>query len=84
MMSVQQAAEEELKWLRENTAPTDYLEPGESRRPTLTWPREIPFDGTPEDVAAIVDTYAQWLTMAPLPKLFINADPVARESPQPE
>ena len=24
-----------------------YLEPGESRRPTLTWPREIPIDGHP-------------------------------------
>src|SRR4026207_1520073 len=24
-----------------------YLEPGESRRPTLTWPRQIPIDGEP-------------------------------------
>src|SRR5712664_228264 len=28
-----------------------YREPGESRRPTLTWPREIPVDGEPSDVA---------------------------------
>jgi haloalkane dehalogenase len=53
-----------------------YLEPGESRRPTLTWPRQIPIDGEPADVVAIVDAYANWLAAAAeLPKLFINADP---------
>ncbi len=52
-----------------------YLEPGEVRRPTLTWPREIPIENEPDDVFNIVDTYAQWLTTASLPKLFINADP---------
>jgi haloalkane dehalogenase len=52
-----------------------YLEPGESRRPTLTWPREIPFDGAPEDVDAIVADYASWLAGSDLPKLFVNADP---------
>jgi haloalkane dehalogenase len=52
-----------------------YLEPGESRRPTLTWPREIPIDGEPEDVVNIVDSYARWLAACLLPKLFINADP---------
>jgi len=52
-----------------------YREPGESRRPTLTWPREIPIDGQPADVAAIVARYAQWLAAGDLPKLFVNADP---------
>jgi len=52
-----------------------YLEPGESRRPTLTWPREIPLEGEPADVAAIVSSYAEWLAESPLPKLFVNADP---------
>ena len=52
-----------------------YLEPGESRRPTLTWPRQIPIDGEPADVVAIVDGYAKWLAVSDLPKLFINADP---------
>ena len=52
-----------------------YLEPGESRRPTLTWPREIPIEGEPADVARIVESYARWLTSSELPKLFINADP---------
>jgi haloalkane dehalogenase len=36
-----------------------YREPGESRRPTLTWPRQIPIDGEPADVVAIVDQYAR-------------------------
>lgn len=52
-----------------------YLEPGESRRPTLTWPREIPLDGEPADVVQIVESYAQWLARSDVPKLFINADP---------
>jgi haloalkane dehalogenase len=52
-----------------------YLEPGESRRPTLTWPREIPVAGEPADVVAIVDRYARWLATSDLPKLFVNADP---------
>jgi len=52
-----------------------YLEPGESRRPTLTWPRQIPIEGEPSDVTAIVDQYARWLAASDIPKLFINADP---------
>ena len=54
-----------------------YLEPGESRRPTLSWPREIPVDGEPPDVVAIVEEYAGWLSKSRVPKLFINADPGA-------
>ena len=54
-----------------------YLEPGESRRPTLTWPRQIPIDGEPEDVHGIVEHYAQWLKTSNVPKLFINAKPGA-------
>ena len=52
-----------------------YQESGESRRPTLTWPREIPLDGEPADVVEIVASYAEWLTSSNVPKLFINADP---------
>jgi haloalkane dehalogenase len=52
-----------------------YLEAGESRRPTLSWPRQIPIDGEPADVVAIVDEYARWLTKSPVPKLFVNAEP---------
>jgi haloalkane dehalogenase len=54
-----------------------FREPGEGRRPTLTWPREIPLDGEPADVAQIVGDYARWLATTPLPKLFVNADPGA-------
>ena len=48
---------------------------GEGRRPTLTWPREIPIDGEPADVTAIVQAYADWLATSDLPKLFVNAEP---------
>lgn len=54
-----------------------YLEAGESRRPTLTWPRQIPIDGEPADVTRIVDAYAAWLARSDIPKLFVNADPGA-------
>jgi haloalkane dehalogenase len=50
---------------------------GEDRRPTLTWPRQIPIDGEPEDVASIVGHYADWLQSTPVPKLFVNAEPGA-------
>ena len=54
-----------------------FREPGESRRPTLTWPREIPIEGEPADVTAIVADYAAWLSGSGVPKLFVNADPGA-------
>ena len=52
-----------------------YVEPGESRRPTLTWPRQIPLDGEPADVVEAVRRYADWLAASALPKLFVNAEP---------
>jgi haloalkane dehalogenase len=52
-----------------------FREPGEDRRPTLTWPREIPIEGEPADVAGLVQQYATWLSRAPLPKLFVNGNP---------
>lgn len=54
-----------------------YPEPGETRRPMLTWPREIPLEGEPADVHQIVSDYAAWMTTCEIPKLFINADPGA-------
>ena len=54
-----------------------YAEPGESRRPTLSWPREIPIEGEPADVVALVAEYAGWLSQNPAPKLFVNAEPGA-------
>ena len=53
-----------------------YTEPGESRRPMLTWPRQIPIAGEPKDVHDIVEAYSKWLLSSDsLPKLFIDADP---------
>jgi haloalkane dehalogenase len=52
-----------------------FREPGEARRPTLTWPRQLPIDGEPADVSQIVASYGRWLAASPVPKLFINADP---------
>ncbi|MDH3295729.1 MAG: haloalkane dehalogenase [Acidimicrobiia bacterium] len=53
-----------------------FVEP-EHRRPTLTWPREIPLEGEPADVVEIVADYAAWLGGSDIAKLFVNADPGA-------
>ncbi len=52
-----------------------FLNSGEDRRPTLTWPRQIPIAGEPADVVQIVTDYSQWLTQTDIPKLFVNAEP---------
>ncbi len=52
-----------------------YLQPGESRRPTLTWPREIPIDGEPADMVRVIEANEAWLSGEEVPKLFVNADP---------
>lgn len=54
-----------------------FANPGEDRRPTLTWPRQIPLDGEPADVVEIAARYAAWLQESEVPKLFINAEPGA-------
>lgn len=52
-----------------------YLLKGEARRPTLTWPREIPIDGSPVDMVNTVASYGDFMRRCDMPKLFINADP---------
>lgn len=52
-----------------------YLEPGESRRPILTWPRELPVEGEPGDMVELIEANEDWLSGPDVPKLFINADP---------
>jgi haloalkane dehalogenase len=52
-----------------------FAKPGEDRRPTLTWPRQIPIEGEPADVVAVVESYSAWLAASQMPKLFINANP---------
>jgi haloalkane dehalogenase len=47
----------------------------ESRVPTLVFPRELPIDGTPEDVAATVEEYGRWLATSDVPKLLVSAQP---------
>jgi haloalkane dehalogenase len=54
-----------------------FMTPGEGRRPMLTWPRQIPIDGEPADVVAVVRAYGEWLARSPVPKLFVNAEPGA-------
>ena len=54
-----------------------FAEPGEGRRPTLTFPRQIPLDGEPADVVERVGAYFEWLKTAPFPKLLVNAEPGA-------
>ena len=54
-----------------------FFKSGEDRRPTLSWPREIPIEGQPRNVCEIVNRYAEWMETNNIPKLFINADPGA-------
>ena len=63
----------EAKEMNEYRRP--FTNAGEDRRPTLTWPRQIPIGGEPVDKVEIVGAYSQWLTQTPIPKLFVNADP---------
>lgn len=67
---LREMTEEEMNVYRQ-----PFQEAGEARRPTLTWPREIPLDGEPADVAEIVSNYATWLSQSEMPKLFVNAEP---------
>jgi haloalkane dehalogenase len=65
-----QLTDEEMDHYRE-----PFRHPGEDRRPTLSWPRNIPIDGEPADVVAVVEEYNGWLATSDVPKLFINAEP---------
>ncbi|MFK7920080.1 MAG: haloalkane dehalogenase [Ilumatobacter sp.] len=52
-----------------------FEQPGEDRRPTLTWPRQIPIENEPAETVAIVQEYADWMNTNEISKLFIDADP---------
>jgi haloalkane dehalogenase len=52
-----------------------FAQPGEARRPTLSWPRQVPIEGEPAEVVEIVERYGEWMSQAELPKLFVNGDP---------
>lgn len=67
---IRKLAEEEMAEYRR-----PFQEQGESRRPTLSWPRSIPIEGEPADVVSTVEAYGAWLAQSQVPKLFINAEP---------
>jgi haloalkane dehalogenase len=54
-----------------------FLKPGEDRRPTLTFPREILIGGKPEHMVPVIEGYSSWMAQNEVPKLFINGDPGA-------
>jgi haloalkane dehalogenase len=54
-----------------------YITPGEGRRPTLSWPRQLPIEGEPKQVVELVESYVEWLASSKVPKLFIKAEPGA-------
>jgi len=65
-----QLTDEEMDHYRE-----PFRNAGEDRRPTLSWPRNIPIEGEPADVVQIVEEYGAWLSQSDVPKLFVNGDP---------
>ncbi|MDP6978560.1 MAG: haloalkane dehalogenase [Myxococcota bacterium] len=67
---IRKLAEEEMA---QYIAP--FANAGEDRRPTLTWPRQIPIEGEPVDVVEIANDYGAWLEGSDVPKLFVNAEP---------
>jgi len=52
-----------------------FTNPGEDRRPTLTWPRQIPIEGEPSEVVEEVSKNGKFHKDSDIPKLFINAEP---------
>ena len=54
-----------------------FAKPGEDRRPTLSWPRSLPLDGEPKDVAETVGENGRWLARSAVPKLLVSAEPGA-------
>jgi haloalkane dehalogenase len=52
-----------------------FRNPGEDRRPTLTWPRQIPLENEPAEVCEIVANYGRFMQSSDIPKLLINAEP---------
>jgi haloalkane dehalogenase len=57
-----------------------YLNEGEDRRPTLSFPRQIALDGEPKEVAEVVTEFGNWLKQSPVPKLWIHGNPGAVEN----
>jgi len=69
-MVIRQLSSTEMDYYRR-----PFANPGEDRR--STWPRQIPLDGEPADVAEVVSDYSNWLGQSPVPKLYIHCEPGA-------
>ncbi|HZR38883.1 MAG TPA: haloalkane dehalogenase [Ktedonobacteraceae bacterium] len=59
-----------------------FAEPGEARRPTLSWARQLPISGEPADVTEIVTSFGEWLSSSPISKLCIQANPGTKQPEQ--
>ena len=60
-----------------NTYRKPFLNEGEEQTPFNLASERIPIEGEPADVVELVASYANWLSQASIPKLFINAEPGA-------
>jgi len=67
---IRQLTEEELNHYRQ-----PFRHPGEDRRPTLSFPRSLPLDGEPAEVADVVGESSRWLAESDVPKLLILGEP---------
>jgi haloalkane dehalogenase len=67
---IRQLTDEELNHYR-----SPFRDPGENRRAMLAWPRSLPIDGEPAEVAEVVSRNCRWLAQSDVPKLFINGEP---------
>jgi haloalkane dehalogenase len=67
---MRQFTDEELNHYRQ-----PFRNPGEDRRPTLSWPRSLPINGEPAEVVKVVSGSGSWLAQSDVPKLFINGEP---------
>ena len=76
MSIIRELSEEEMDAYREPFQSTG------SRLPTLVWPRQIPFDGSPADVAARVNMYSAWLEETQTPKVVFCFEPGALIDPE--
>jgi len=52
-----------------------FLNEGNDRQPTLSWPRQIPLDNHPKEVNDLVEKYSKFMIKSNINKLFINAEP---------
>lgn len=52
-----------------------FAEAGESRRPTVSFPQQVPINGEPKEVHERVSAHLEWMSKNDIPKLFIKGEP---------